>query len=239
MTLCTSTTWLARSRRLPHLQAADIPLGELVALKQDGSTSAEAMKARAEALRNGKRDLKRKSKHHPSEMPSKKPVKVLRDTMQTGKREVRDPRFDDLTAGKYTDASFKKRYAFVYDEKLPQEKRELAAALKRAKNDGQKAEIKDRLARVTQDLKAEQSRRRRETVSKEMKAKEHAAVAAGKQPFYLKKSERRRQELVSKFEELKETGQLEKYMAKRRKKNAAKDHRYLPAGRRDGARGDE
>ena len=64
-----------------------------------------------------------------------------------------------------------------------------------------------------------------------MKKKENAAVAGGKRPFYLKKSEKRRQELVARYEELKSTGQLEKYMEKRRKRNAAKDHRYLPSRR--------
>jgi ribosomal RNA-processing protein 36 len=57
-------------------------------------------------------------------------------------------------------------------------------------------------------------------------------VGAGKRPFYLKKSEKKRLELVAKYEALKASGGLEKYMAKRRKKNAAKDHRYLPVGRR-------
>lgn len=62
-------------------------------------------------------------------------------------------------------------------------------------------------------------------------------MAAGKQPFYLKKSDKRKRELVAKYEELKATGQLDKYMEKRRRKNASKDHRYLP-GRRGGD-GDE
>ena len=76
-----------------------------------------------------------------------------------------------------------------------------------------------------------------------MQAKEKAAVGGGKAPFYLKKSEKRRLELLAKYESLRSSGGLEKYMAKRRKKNAAKDHRYLPVGRRGqqqpGGGGDE
>ncbi len=61
-------------------------------------------------------------------------------------------------------------------------------------------------------------------------------MRAGKKPFYLKKADRRRAELVAKYEELKSSGRLERYMAKRRKKNAAKDHRYVPrASDRGGA----
>lgn len=57
-------------------------------------------------------------------------------------------------------------------------------------------------------------------------------MAGGKAPYFLKKSERKRLELRAKFEGLKERGKLDKYMAKRRAKNAAKDHRYIPSGRR-------
>ena len=65
-----------------------------------------------------------------------------------------------------------------------------------------------------------------------MQAEQKAAVAAGKKPFYLKKSEKRKRELVAKYEELKASGQLDKYMEKRRRKNASTDHKWLP-GRRE------
>jgi ribosomal RNA-processing protein 36 len=67
-----------------------------------------------------------------------------------------------------------------------------------------------------------------------VQTQERGAVKDGKKPFYLKKSEQRRLELVAKYEELKGSGKLEKYLEKRRKKNAAKDHRYLPSTRRGG-----
>jgi ribosomal RNA-processing protein 36 len=205
-----------------------------MALKQDGSTSAAAMQARARAVRDGQASFKRTHKHRPAEQSSKKPVPVLRDALQAGKREARDPRFDALTGGAFVEPAFKKRYAFLYDEKLPEERRELGAALKRTRAAPEREALAARLARVTQDLRAEESRRRREAAGGEAKAKERAAVAAGKRPFYLKKSEQKRQELVARYEALKAGGGLEKFMAKRRRKNASKDHRYLPSGRREG-----
>ena len=71
-------------------QAGDIPFGELQQLRQDGSTTAEAMKARAAALRRsgGARQYKREGKHRPVEAPSKKPVPVFREVFQVGKRCV-------------------------------------------------------------------------------------------------------------------------------------------------------
>lgn len=62
-------------------------------------------------------------------------------------------------------------------------------------------------------------------------ASQKAAVGAGAAPFYVKKSEVRKAELVAKYKELKAAGRLDKYMTKRRQKNAAKDHRYLPGAR--------
>ena len=39
-------------------------------------------------------------------------------------------------------------------------------------------------------------------------------------------------ELVDKYNKLKESGKVEDYMGKRRKKTATKDHRYVPYERR-------
>ena len=219
----------------------DIPLGQLIAIKQDGSTAAPEMRARAKTLSKVKQtSFKREHKHRPVERTSKKPVPVLREAFQGGKHRGRDPRFDPLTArvsgggkksGAVSDDKAKKRYAFLYDEKLPEEKRELQEALKKTKSEAKKAEIKAQLTRLTQHAKAEALRRSKETAEKEEQNKRREARASGKTPYYLKKSEQKRQEILAKYEELKSTGGLERYMEKRRKKNAAKDHRYLPSRR--------
>jgi ribosomal RNA-processing protein 36 len=151
-------------------------------------------------------------------------------------REARDPRFEDpLSSGAARAeelAKFKSRYSFLYDEQLPAERKELAVAVKKTKSLARKVELQAELAAVNAQLRAEGERRKRDTSARQVKAREREAVKAGKAPFYLKKSERKRQELISKFEALKAAGQLDRYMEKRRKKNAAKDHRYLPSSRR-------
>eukprot|EP00976_Prorocentrum_cordatum_P098424 1191392-Prorocentrum_minimum.AAC.1 len=45
----------------------------------------------------------------------------------------------------------------------------------------------------------------------------------------------RKQELIEKYKQLKKSGKLEKFLETRRKKNAAKDHRYIPTNRRSAA----
>lgn len=64
-------------------------MGQLAALRQDGSTSAAAVRSRArlaEKRAGGKRSFKREGKHRPVEASSKRPVPVLRDTLGGGKR---------------------------------------------------------------------------------------------------------------------------------------------------------
>jgi ribosomal RNA-processing protein 36 len=232
-------------------EESEVPLGQLLASRQDGAAlfgparrarqkkstagAADAGVATEAADSKPKRQVtsfKRVHKHRPSEQTSKRPVSVFRDTMQAGKREIRDPRFQTLTAGAYVDESFKKRYAFLYDEKLPEEKKALQEALKKAKSTEARQQIKSQLASITQQVKAEEVRRRKAEAERTEKASRKVAVAEGKQVYYLKKSERRKQELIAKYEELQKAGKLEKFMEKRRKKNAAKDHRYLPGSRR-------
>lgn len=67
-----------------------------------------------------------------------------------------------------------------------------------------------------------------------VQAKEREAVKAGKKPFYMKKSELKKAELLEKYRALADAGpgRLEAALAKRRKKNASKDHRYVPSSRR-------
>ncbi|KXZ45096.1 hypothetical protein GPECTOR_58g545 [Gonium pectorale] len=143
----------------------------------------------------------------------------------------RDPRFES-TSGPPAKDAFRRRYAFLYDEMLPGEKAELQAKIKKEKNPKFKAKLQGELQRVNTTLRDEDLRRRTQKLESEWKAKERSAVASGKAPFYLKAAEKKKLALLAKYQELKERGKLDKFMEKRRKKNAAKDHRYLPSGRR-------
>ena len=64
-----------------------------------------------------------------------------------------------------------------------------------------------------------------------LQAEERAAVKQGKKPFFQKRSDAKRQQLIAKYKQLKATGGLDKALQKRRRKNAMKDHRYVPATR--------
>ncbi|KAK9805361.1 hypothetical protein WJX73_006577 [Symbiochloris irregularis] len=198
----------------PTAKATRVPEGEAAAAQppQDGKPSA-------------------KSKHRPAEASSKRPVKRLREVVEGTSSTHRDPRFDTML-GSFSDDKFKKRYSFLYDENLPDEQQELRKSLKKVKGAETQQSLKQQLKDVQRQIAEEQRRRASEKTAAEQKGQEREAVKAGKRPYFLKASERKRQALVQRFHELKSSGRLEKVMDKRRKKVAAKDHRLVPRGRR-------
>jgi ribosomal RNA-processing protein 36 len=55
-----------------------------------------------------------------------------------------------------------------------------------------------------------------------------AAKDKGTSPFYLKASDRKKLVLAKKFEKLEAEGKLQKYVEKKQKRNASRDHKKLP-----------
>ncbi|KAK9905044.1 hypothetical protein WJX75_008538 [Coccomyxa subellipsoidea] len=209
---------------------------QMEALRLNGGLSQQAMKSllQRQKEKERSRSFKRDNKNRPMEMSSKRPVPRLREVVQAAKKERRDPRFDSLSGALQQDR-FRKQYAFLYDEQLPAEKEELKSTLQKTKGADKKLELQAQLTRVQQQIQEERSKRRKEAWEAEHKRKEREAVKGGKGVFFQKRSEKKRQELIRRYEELKATGRLEKVMAKRQKKNAAKDHRYVPSARRQAA----
>ncbi|WZZ19116.1 hypothetical protein YC2023_112205 [Brassica napus] len=188
----------------------------------------------------------RANKNRPMELSSKRPVSRYREVIQAPKKVVRDPRFDSL-AGNVDPEGFRKRYSFFFEEKLPVEREELKKKLKKTKNPEDVEELKDQLTYVEKLLKYDPSTNSKgKSILTEHKKKEREAAKMGKKPYYLKQSassfnlhltsyaaEIRKQELIEKYNSLKESGKLSSFLDKRRKKNATKDHRYMPYRRAD------
>jgi ribosomal RNA-processing protein 36 len=172
-------------------------------------------------------DTKRANKNRPMEVTSKKPVGRLREVIQAPKKDIRDPRFESL-CGNFEEARFKKAYSFLYDEELPSERQRLQKVVKKGNAGEEVEEAEHKLAWIDRQLREEEQRRKQAEQVTQFRAKEKDAVKQGKKHYYPKKSEKRKEELVRKYQELKATGKLEKFLEKRRRKNAAKDHRYLP-----------
>ncbi|XP_011072158.1 ribosomal RNA processing protein 36 homolog [Sesamum indicum] len=201
-------------------ELAEVTFEELQRARSDGS---EMVYRKQNMEKKGSRA----NKNRPMEMSSKKPVSRFREVIQVPKKVVRDPRFESLCGNLDVDG-FKKRYNFLYENILPAEKEELKKQMKKAKDPEAIKELKYRMARVDKELKSAVTKRTEKDILAEHKKKEREAAKKGKQPYYLKKSELRKQKLVEKYKELKDSGKLEAFIERKRRKNAAKDHRYMP-----------
>ncbi|RAL40076.1 unnamed protein product [Cuscuta campestris] len=169
----------------------------------------------------------RRNKNRPMEMSSKKPVGRFREVVQVSKKVVRDPRFETL-CGNLDEEGFKKRYKFLYENDLPAEREDLKKQMTKTNDPKVIDELSSRIAWINKQLKSASTRNTEKEILSEHKKKQREAAKQGKQPFYLKKSEIRKLKVKEKYKELKESGKLESFIEKKRRKNSAKDHRYMP-----------
>ncbi|KAJ3692709.1 hypothetical protein LUZ60_011804 [Juncus effusus] len=206
-------------------ELADIPFEELQRARADGShLSGPAMKVKKMSLEKKPR---RANKNRPMEVSSKIRPKKFREVIQAPKKVVRDPRFESL-CGNLDPEGFRKRYNFLYDVQLPSEKEKLQKLIAKTKNPDAISELKNHITWIDKQLKSNPGKKTESKILSEHIKKEKEAAKLGKRPYYLKKSEIRNRKLVQKYDELKEEGKLDKYIEKKRRKNASKDHRFMP-----------
>ncbi|XP_038071511.1 ribosomal RNA processing protein 36 homolog [Patiria miniata] len=173
-----------------------------------------------------RKKFKRANKNRPQEVSSKVPVSRFRKAVPVKQTVRRDPRFDDLS-GKFNEQAFESSYSFL-DGVYSREKREVKKELKKAKTEQRKVELQRLLQRMEQQEKARIKKQREKETGREVKKQEKELVKQGKKPFFLKKSEQKKMELANRYMELKQSGKLAKHLARKRKKNSAKDRRHLP-----------
>ncbi|VAI20044.1 unnamed protein product [Triticum turgidum subsp. durum] len=235
-----------RERKLERV-LADVPFGELQRARADGSLAARGVSAAAAAQKKARRE----SRKRPMEISTNVRPPRLREVIQVPKKRglllfdltsvpvllfdplvVRDPRFEPVY-GAVDKEGFRKRYNFLFDHDLPAEKEKLQKSIKKLKDPNAIEEAKNQITWIDKQLRSNPQKNVESEILRGHIKKEREAAKAGKRPYYLKKSEIRERKLMDKYNELKETGKLDSFMEKRRKKNASKDHRFMPY-RRDG-----
>ncbi|MBA0819667.1 hypothetical protein Gohar_003617, partial [Gossypium harknessii] len=110
---------------------------------------------------------------------------------------------------------------------------EVQKQLKKARDPKVVNELKNHISWIDKQLKFESAKNTDAVILSAHKKKEKEAAKHGKRPYYLKKynffaAEIRKQRLIEKYKKLKASGKLESFIEKRRRKNAAKDHRFMP-----------
>ena len=179
----------------------------------------------------------RTSKHAPQAMSSKHPVPRARTIVPTNKPAARDPRFDSLT-GTLDTTKHDKNYSFLNDYRA-NEISSLKATLKAldcrkglSVNDreAEREDLKLAIQRLTSKAKAEQIKEKEREVVRQHRSEERDKVKAGKQPFFLKKSELKKRIEDKRFEGVGEK-RKERALEKRKKKKEAKEKKLLPKRR--------
>jgi ribosomal RNA-processing protein 36 len=197
--------------------------------KSKKSTDEETPKTETPAPRKPTRSKddpkpKRSSKHAPQEQTSKKPVSRRREILPDNKRQYRDPRFDPLV-GRVDEEKASKAYAFL-DEYRDKEMADLRVKIKKSKDFYEKEDLKRQLQSMESRKKANLRRQEEENLLKEHRQKEKELVAQGKTPFYLKRSEQKKQLLVNRYEGMSK-GQVDRAIERKRKKVAGKEKKEL------------
>jgi ribosomal RNA-processing protein 36 len=189
----------------------------------------------------------RSSKHAPTIQTSKHTVSRKRNVVSVPKASGRDPRFDLLT-GSMDSEKIRKNYKFL-DDYVDSEIKELKTALKghkvqdsegsdrRKKKKGNKLTPEEAIA-LKKELTQKESKRatqeakdREREVQSEHRKREKEMIKQGKKPFFLKKTELKKQVLVKRFEGMSE-GKRDKIIEKKRRRMATKERKSMPTSRR-------
>ncbi|KAK7409695.1 rRNA biogenesis protein rrp36 [Neonectria punicea] len=177
---------------------------------------------------------KRSSKHAPQEQSSKRPVSRLREIIPDPRRPHRDPRFEPF-AGPLDEVKANKAYAFL-DEFRDSEMAELRVQIKKTKDPDAKDALKRQLLSMESKRKSRLRREEADNLLIEHRKREKDLVAQGKTPFYLKKSEQKKQILVDRFASMSK-GQVDRAIERKRKKVAGKEKKEMGALERIRPRG--
>ncbi|KAJ1727159.1 rRNA biogenesis protein rrp36 [Coemansia biformis] len=183
--------------------------------------------------RSGKAvDLHRESRKMPTVMSSKRPVGRFRQVVDMPQGKTRDPRFDGLS-GHLNEDLFEKSYGFL-EEQRKQEMADLKvqARVLKDRNPREAAKARRALETMQSQDSAQQQKKRVQELKRKHRKMEMEAVKQGKTPYFLGQRELKELEAAQKFGSL-SNAKLDRFLEKRRKRNAAKDHRRMPFQRRD------
>ncbi|XP_067617499.1 ribosomal RNA processing protein 36 homolog isoform X2 [Eurosta solidaginis] len=183
----------------------------------------------AENLNSRNPSFKRLNKNRPRELCAKRQVPFItvkqRSKHKSEDEQVRDPRFD-ANCGDFNVKHFKENYKFL----MKVRQRDIARIQKQLRetaSDDERKQLRLEMQKLINKNMEEKKWHTKQKILDQEKLQIQQAIQNGLRPHYITKKERRAKELVTQFEQLKESGKLSKHLEKRRKKNAAKDRRQL------------
>jgi len=165
--------------------------------------------------------FKREHSKRPREVTSKRPVSRFRNIYGDQKltKERFDPRFEER-CGEYDDFIFGQSYGFVKDIRS-EEKNILKKEMQKlkGKNPEKAAQIKDIVTRIENQERSETLTERQKDRIRQLRSDNMERMRQGRNPFYMKKSELKKEELTERYERLQNKGKLDKYLKRKTKKS--------------------
>jgi len=174
-------------------------------------------------------EFKRENKNRPREISAKKPIPRYKEVTQVKKVVSRDPRFDSL-CGTFDEKAFRHSYGFI-NKFRENDLKTLEKELKETTDIKAIKKIKYLIQRLENQLREEKKKKEKEEKNWQEKKELVESVKRGEKPAFKRKSEKKVLDLVSQYEELKNTGKLKKHIQRLRKKNKHKDRTKLRVDR--------
>ncbi|KAE8353551.1 rRNA biogenesis protein rrp36 [Aspergillus coremiiformis] len=181
----------------------------------------------------------RSSKHAPMVQSSKHAVSRKRTVVEPPSvPKSRDPRFDPTVlgqSGRHDAQSARKAYSFL-DDYRSSELEDLKAKFAKSRNADEKEALKSEIRSTSDRLRAIENKRREEEILAGHKKREKQLIREGKKstPYYMKKSELKKQVLLKKYENM-NSKERTKALERRRKKITSKERKEMPMERRLGS----
>jgi len=171
------------------------------------------------------------SKSEPIELSSKRRPKK-RDQVPVhmrGRRKIVDPRFNEQF-GEYNSKEFRQSYHFITDMRR-QELKELKKQLKASEDPTEKMKLKTVISRLKSQVKNVDDLDRVEKISKDIQEKSEKLANDGESTPYITKEVRKVMKLATTYTDLKNTGRIDAYLSKKRKRLASKKKKQMPTRR--------
>ena len=164
----------------------------------------------------------------PKEQSSKKPVSRFRTVINTQTKKPRDPRFDTLS-GHFNQDLFEKSFSFLKDHRQ-QEITQLRQRIQEEKDIYAKEKLVKLLTSILSQQAANNKKKSDQSLVRQRRKLETELVKNGKKPFFLKRSDVKKEQLIHKY---KASGDVAKALEKRRKHQSAKQRTRLPFKQRN------
>lgn len=182
---------------------------------------------RSKAIEVTSLQRKKKKKNEPAVLSTKIPISQKRMVVAVGpKREVRDPRFDNLS-GRLDQGAFQKSYDFV-EEKRSQELKELEDLLKVTTDQDEREIIVAQIKELKHHQIVMGQKQTQYELKVRVKARKKKLLEETDGRAKLNKKRIREIELEERYSMLEKDKKLDKYLGKRRKKLQQKNKRSIP-----------